>query len=314
MNTPTNTNGIIAAAAEKKAVEKAPAKKQSPANQMRVILDSASTQKLLRDSLKENAGAFTASVLELYKSDSKLQMCDAGAVFAECLKAVALKLPISKQLGFAYVVPYKRSVQNEEKKWIEVTEPQFQIGYKGMIQLCMRTGAYKYINADVVYKGEYQGTDKLTGYVDLNGKKISDDVIGYFAYIETISGFKKTVYWDRDKMEKHALQYSKAYKAFNAKKIKNTPWADNFDDMAIKTVLRNLLSKYGVMSVEMANALQSEDTPADIAFDAPLQGDSSEIDVDISSAEQAAEIPAEGGEALPKADENDGPDPTYPFD
>ncbi len=301
MNTPTNTNGIIAAAAEKKTAEKAPMKKQSPANQMRIILDSKSTQKLLQDSLKENAGAFTASVLELYKSDSKLQTCDASAVFAECLKAVALKLPISKQLGFAYILPYNGV-------------PQFQIGYKGMIQLCMRTGAYKYINADVVYKGEYQGTDKLTGYVDLNGKKTSDDVIGYFAYIETTSGFKKTVYWDRDKMEKHALQYSKAFKAYKANKIQSTPWADNFDDMAIKTVLRNLLSKYGVMSVEMANALQAEDTPADSAFDAPLQSDNGEIDVDISTSEQAAEIPAESSEIPPKADDNDDTDPVYPFD
>ncbi len=293
MNTPTNTNGIIAAAAEKKAAA-TDEKEQTPANQMRVILDRKSTQKLLRDSLKENAGAFTASVLELYKSDSNLQMCDAGAVFAECLKAVALKLPISKQLGFAYIVPYKGV-------------PQFQIGYKGMIQLCMRTGAYKYINADVVYKGEYQGTDKLTGYVDLNGKKTSNEVVGYFAYIETISGFKKTVYWDRDKMEKHALQYSKAYKAYNAKKLEKTPWADNFNEMAIKTVLRNLLSKYGVMSVEMATALQAEDAPTENIDYQPLQSENGEINIDVSDAEQRAEIPADPAESAP-------PDPDYPFD
>ncbi len=293
MNTPTNTNGIIAAAAEKKTAEKAPMKKQSPANQMRIILDSKSTQKLLQDSLKENAGAFTASVLELYKSDSKLQTCDASAVFAECLKAVALKLPISKQLGFAYIVPYNGV-------------PQFQIGYKGMIQLCMRTGAYKYINADVVYEGEYQGADKLTGYINLNGEKTSDKIIGYFAYIETINGFKKAVYWNAEKVREHAKHYSKAYSS--------GAWKTNFHEMAIKTVLRNLLSKYGVMSIEMANALQTEDTYAADVPAEPLQSDSGEIDVDVSTSEQAAEILTENGETPPKADDNDDTDPVYPFD
>ncbi len=284
MNTPTNTNGIIAAAAEKKVVEKAPTKKQSPANQMRVILDRASTQKLLQDSLKENAGAFTASILELYKSDSKLQMCDAGAVFAECLKAVALKLPISKQLGFAYVVPYGNT-------------PQFQIGYKGMIQLCLRTGRYKCINADVVYEGEFQGADKLTGYVDLNGEKTSDKIIGYFAYIETIDGFKKAVYWDRKKVENHAKRYSKSFGS--------GAWKTNFDEMAIKTVMRNLLSKYCIMSVEIENALRAEGAPADNDFDELTRDYADEQNIEAST-EQTVEIPA-------AASENPPPELEYPF-
>ncbi len=286
MNTPTNTNGIIAASAEKKTAEKAPAKKQSPANQMKVILDSKSTQKLLQNSLKENAGAFTASVLELYKSDSNLQMCDAGAVFAECLKAVALKLPISKQLGFAYIVPYKGV-------------PQFQIGYKGMIQLCLRTGKYKCINADVVYDGEFRGADKLTGYVDLNGEKISNKIIGYFAYIETTDGFKKAVYWSTEKVREHAKQHSKSYGS--------GAWQTNFDEMAIKTVMRNLLSKYCLMSTEIENALQAENAPAEEIDYKPLKNENTEIDINVSSTEQKAEIPAETFENTP-------PESDYPFD
>lgn len=272
MNTTKNTQGTIAAAANAKAAPKP----KSPSNIMRGILDNENTKKLLQDSLKENAGAFSASVIDLYNSDKYLQMCDPKQVFAECLKAVSLKLPISKQLGFAYVIPYKNV-------------PQFQIGYKGMIQLCMRTGAYKYINADVVYKGEFVGADKLTGEVDLSGEKISDEVVGYFAYIETVNGFKKALYWSKEKVIEHAQKFSKSYNSANS------VWKSNFDSMAIKTVLRNLLSKYGVMSVEMANAMQAEEAPAQL----PEESAANEIDV----AADVSEPPADAESA----------DDNYPF-
>lgn len=279
MNKTTNTDGIIAAAAEKKPVA---VNGKSPANMMRDILDNKATKDLLKDSLKENAGAFAASILDLYNSDTYLQRCNPKQVFGECLKAVSLKLPISKQLGFAYVVPYGNV-------------PQFQLGYKGMIQLCMRTGEYKYINADVVYEGEYQGADKLTGHVDLNGERTSDKVVGYFAYIETLNGFKKAIYWSKEKVTEHARKFSKSYNS------NNSVWKSNFDAMAIKTVLRNLLSKYGVMSVEMANALQSEETPAR----AP-ETDEYEVDVD------SEEIPSEAEQTTGESDPN--PADGYPFE
>ncbi len=233
----TNTNGMIAAA---KSAPAAAQPKATPANKMRCVLDSKATKALLQNTLKENAGAFSASVLELFNNDTKLQACGAEAVFTECLKAASLKLPINKQLGFAYVIPYKGT-------------PQFQLGYRGMIQLCLRTGAYKYINAGVVYEGEYLGENKLTGEVDLSGDKTSDKIVGYFAYIETINGFKKSIYWDYDRTYKHAKKFSKSFDSANS------VWKTDFDAMAIKTVLRNLISHYGIMSVEMANAVTAED-------------------------------------------------------
>lgn len=236
----TNTNGMIAAAAAKPA---APAKPHSPANIMRGILDSSATKKLLQDSLKENAGAFAASVLDLYNSDKCLQRCEPKQVFAECLKAVSLKLPINKQLGFAYVIPYKDTAQ-------------FQLGYKGMIQLCMRTGAYKYINSGAVYEGEFKGEDKLTGEIDISGEKTSDTIVGYFAYIETLNGYRKAIYWSKDKVLSHARKYSKSFNSTNS------VWKSDFDAMAIKTVLRNLLSHYGYMSVEMSTAFEAEENTA----------------------------------------------------
>ena len=213
--------------------------KKSPVNMMKDIVNNAGSMQILKNSLNDNAGAFAASVIDLYNSDTTLQKCDPAKVFGECLKAVSLKLPINKQLGFAYIIPYGNV-------------PQFQLGYKGLVQLAMRTGAYRFINAGAVYEGEYVKSDKQTGAIDLNGARTGDDIIGYFAYIETMNGFSKTLYWTVDELKAHALRYSKSYKNGNA------IWKDNFKEMATKTVLRNLLTHWGFMSVDMASALSSD--------------------------------------------------------
>ena len=193
-----------------------------------------------RNVLEENAGAFMASILELYQSDTALQECDPNKIILEALKAATLKLPINKQLGFAYIIPYKGI-------------PQFQLGYKGYIQLAQRSGQYRYINADVVYEGEQVTYDRITGMLMITGEATSDTPIGYFAYFQLLNGFEKCVYWTREKVEAHAKRYSKAWNR------QNSPWHTNFDAMALKTVIRNIISKYGVMSVEFANAV-AEDT------------------------------------------------------
>lgn len=221
--------------------QKAVAKR--PVDQLKAILGADSVQEQFQNALKENSGAFVASIIDLYSSDSYLQQCDPGKVVAEALKAATLKLPINKSLGFAYIVPYRDK---------GVQAPQFQIGYKGYIQLAMRTGQYKYLNAGVVYEGEYKGRDKLTGIVDLSGEKTSDTVVGYFAYMELINGFAKSVYWTIEEVTAHAKKFSKSYNS------SSSAWKTNFDSMAIKTVIRNLLSKYGIMSIDMTTALTSD--------------------------------------------------------
>jgi recombination protein RecT len=218
-------------------------KKASPAEMMRKVASSTSIQEILTSSLKDNAGSFTASIIELYSSDGYLQRCDAGSVMREALKAVSLKLPVNKQLGFAYIIPRRNK---------GVWEPMFQIGYKGLIQLAMRTGAYRYINAGEVYQGEYRGQDKLTGEVDLSGEAESEEIIGYFAYIETLNGFKKALYWPKARLIKHVSMYSDSYKSGNQ------IWTKNFTEMATKTVLKYLLSHWGVMSVEMLDAYSKD--------------------------------------------------------
>ena len=138
----------------------------------------------------------------------------------------------------------------------------------------MRTGAYKTMNMDNVYEGELRVVNRLTGEIDLGGDRISDKVIGYFAYIETVNGFSKTLYWSVDKVISHAKKFSKSYNSGAA------IWKQNFDEMAQKTVMRNLISKWGVMSVDLQRAIDLDN--ADLADKAitgegTVDGDTGEI-------------------------------------
>lgn len=213
--------------------------KRTKVEALKNIMGSASIQEQFKNALKDNTGPFVASVIDLFNGDNYLQECDPGQVVMECLKAATLKLPINKSLGFAYVIAYKKV-------------PQFQIGYKGLIQLAMRTGQYRIINADAVYEGEFRSLNKLTGEFDLSGDKTSDKIVGYFAHIEMLNGFSKTLYMTKEKVEAHAKKYSKTYH------IESGPWKKEFDAMATKTVIRNLLGHYGYLSVEMISAFDQD--------------------------------------------------------
>lgn len=236
----TKQQGMITATANKVPTRVAHA---TPLTSLKDILGKNTIMQQFQNALKDGSGAFATSIVDLYSSDKYLQGCEPGAVIAECLKAATLKLPINKQLGFAYVIPYKDH---------GVLKPQFQLGYKGYIQLAIRSGFYKHINVDTVYEGEYKGANKTTGEIDVNGEKTGDKAIGYIAHIETLNGFSKTMYWTREAVIKHANQYSKSYKAGSS------IWAEHFDEMAQKTVLRNLLSHYGLLSVEMQATMSNE--------------------------------------------------------
>lgn len=228
-------------------------------DQFKGVLNSQTIRAQLKNSLKDNAGAFLSSMIDLYAGDSSLQNCDPEKVALECVKAAALKLPISKALGFAYVVPYKNV-------------PAFTIGYKGLVQLAQRTGQYKTINADAVYEGEYVGGDKLTGEIDLSGEAISDKVIGYFAYIELINGFKKTLYMSKEQIIEWAKRYSPSYKS------SYSPWQTEFDKMAQKTVIRRLISTYGALSMEMQTIITEDDNETKVNRDIAANANIIKID------------------------------------
>lgn len=255
-----------------------------PIDKLKNILAAQSVQEQFEAVLKENAGAFVASIIDLYNTDRTLQMCDPKNVVMEALKAASLKLPINKQLGFAWIVPYRDSKTGQ---YI----PTFQLGYKGYIQLCMRTGAYRYINADVVYEGELVKHDKLTGEIEIDpAQRKSDKKIGYFAFIETLNGFRKTLYMSVEEVIKHAQQYSKSYSS------KNSVWATDFDAMALKTCLRLLLSKYGVMSVEMQRAYIEDSADTVALADERIADDSFDGEVIEAEAVEVTDMPEDAAE------------------
>ena len=211
----------------------------SPINQMKELVNNTALNKMFKDALKENSGAFLSSLIDLYNSDTNLQKCKAKDVIMEALKAATLKLPINKQLGFAYIVPYK-------------DVPQFQLGYKGYIQLAMRTGQYQNLNAGIIYEGMEIKNNYLAGTIEIHGDKQSDNEIGYFAYFKLINGFEKCLYMSKEDITKHAQKFSKTYS------FKGSSWQTNFSAMALKTVTRLLLSKYGILSTEMQTAITNE--------------------------------------------------------
>ncbi|MFC1924277.1 recombinase RecT [Chloroflexota bacterium] len=217
-----------------------------PIGALQKALSAESVRQQFDNCLSENAGAFIASIIDLVGSNPGLQQCDSNAVIRECLKAATLKLPINSQLGFAWIIPYKVK---------GVPTPQFQIGYKGLVQLAMRTGQYKVLNADLIYEGEDIKLDRLTGKVEISGEATSEKPLGYFAHMELINGFTKTLYMTNETIVNHGKRFSKTWS------VPNSAWQTDFDAMALKTVLRRLLSKWGYLSIEMANVLDKVEEP-----------------------------------------------------
>jgi len=186
--------------------------------------------------LGQKAKGFVTSVLQVVNSNNYLAKADPKTVYASAMIAATLDLNINNSLGYAYIVPYKG-------------QAQFQIGYKGLIQLAQRTGEYKSINAIPIDESHLVSWNPLSEEleVDFNHEK-SGKVVGYAARFELLNGFCKTVYWTKKEVEEHAKKYSQSYS------YKSSPWNTNFDQMAIKTVLKKALSTYGIMSVEMVRA------------------------------------------------------------
>ena len=195
-----------------------------------------------------------------------LQECDAATILSAGLLGEALNLSPSPQLGQFYMVPYE-----DKERGCKVA--QFQLGYKGYIQLAIRSGQYRKINVLPIKEGELVSFDPMTEEIEVN--LIEDDELrektptaGYYAMFEYVNGFRKAIYWSYKKMLNHADQYSKAFskKAYQDLKDGKIPqsdlwkyssfWYKNFDDMACKTMLRQLISKWGIMSIEMQKALE----------------------------------------------------------
>jgi recombination protein RecT len=214
-----------------------------PIDKLKGILAVPSVQEGFNRALADAAPLFTASIIDVVGSSKELQECEPGDVIKEAMKAAVLRLPINRSLGFAWIVPRK-----DHGSWA----PQMQIGWRGFVQLAQRTAQYRYLNAGPIFEGETINEDRLTGAVTIAGKATSDVPLGFFAYFELLNGFRKAIYWSAEKMAAHRDRYvPKWEKAGGA-------WVTHSRDMATKTVLATLLRKWGVLSVEMQRALETE--------------------------------------------------------
>lgn len=212
------------------------------------------TQEYLQQVLGEKKSSFINNLTALVAGSKQLQACNPMSVMYAAIKATALDLPLDPNLGFAYVIPYKNNKEGD-------TDAQFQIGYKGFIQLAMRSGQYRTINVRDVREGEIVGEDFVSG--DLRFKKLNSNrdkatIIGYVAFFRLVNGFEKMVFWTVDEVKQHAITYSKTYGSTIKNVREASKWVTDFDAMAKKTALKSLLSKYGVLSVEMKTAITSD--------------------------------------------------------
>lgn len=219
-------------------------------------ITSPATQKYLTDLLHERKGVFVSNLTALVANNVNLQCCEPYTLMFAALKATALNLPIEPSLGMAHVIPFKNKKRG-------VTEAQFQIGYKGFQQLALRTGQYKRINTTEVRQGEIGKRNRLTGQIEWNwiedeAQRLKTPIIGYVNYFLLLNGFESTFYMSKEEMEAHALRYSQTYKSTTSYIKEQSKWTTDFDAMALKTVIKLNLSKNGVLSTELQDAIRAD--------------------------------------------------------
>lgn len=250
------------------------------------MISTPGYQKMINNTLKDPARVrrFVASITSAVAINPLLQECDPATILSGALLGESLNLSPSPQLGQYYLVPF-----NNTKKGCK--DAQFQLGYKGYVQLALRSGYYKRLNVMAVKEGELLRWNPLTEEIELDlmtdeQEREKTPTIGYVASFEYLNGFTKTIYWPKDKMEAHAQKYSKGYAA----KKGYTFWEKDFDAMAYKTMLRQLISKWGVMSIDLQSAFEADiqaedseyvqagemDTPA-VAATTPVTDENGEV-------------------------------------
>jgi recombination protein RecT len=207
----------------------------TPTNSIKDYFGSELVRKKFAEVLGANTPSFCTTVVQIASQNEQLSKCDPASIMQSAMVAATLNLAVNPNLGFAYILPYG-------------SKAQFQLGYKGLIQLAQRSGQFVNISSTPIYDGQIASENPLTGYV-FDFTKKSNKVIGYAAYFKLLNGFEKTLYMSVEQLQAHGKKYSQTYKkGFGL-------WADDFDAMAQKTVVKQLLSKYAPLSVEMTKAM-----------------------------------------------------------
>jgi recombination protein RecT len=203
---------------------------------VKAIFEKDSVKSKINEMLGKKAPGFITSVLQVTTNNALLTKADPMSVYNAAMIAATLDLPINQNLGFAWIVPYKG-------------QAQFQMGWKGYVQLAQRTGQYSRINVVKVYESQFKGFNAL--HEELNADfniHPSGKVVGYAAYFRLVNGYEKTVYWTIEQVQEHGQRFSQSFNG------NSSPWKSDFDAMAMKTVLKHTLSKWGILSIEMQKA------------------------------------------------------------
>ena len=201
---------------------------------LKSIFEKDAVKSKMNELLGSRATGFVTSVLQVTSNNTLLSKAEPMSVYNAAMTAAALDLPINQNLGFAWIVPYKGHAQ-------------FQMGWKGYVQLAQRTGQYSRINVVKVYENQFKSFSALHEDLDVDFNLAPEGaVVGYAAYFKLINGFEKTTYWSKDQAIEHGKRFSQTFN--------NGPWKSDFDAMAMKSLLKNTLSKWGILSIEMQKA------------------------------------------------------------
>lgn len=207
------------------------------------FFNSPAVKAKFQEVLKGKENEFVASLLSIVTNNKLFARASNQSIMTAAMKAAVLNLPIEPSLGQAYIVPYGQ-------------EAQFQLGYKGLLQLAQRSGKYKSITAGIVYKSQFISYNPLFEELEIDFTQPQDEVVGYFASFKLINGFEKLTYWTKEQAEAHGKRFSKTYS--------KGPWSSDFDAMAQKTLLKQIISKYGPLSVEMEQAFTADNESEDV--------------------------------------------------
>lgn len=239
-------------------------KKVGPVAQVKSLLAENTVKKRFEDVLGKKAPQFMASIVNVVSASPQLKQCEPNSIMAASFVAASFDLPIDSNLGFAALVPYDKKFKDQNGNWQKVKLAQFQMMYKGFIQLAIRTGEYEKMNCSEVYEDEILSYNPITGECEfvtdfkeckqrINGEK--DKVAGYYAWFRLRSGFTKELYMSKNEVNNHAKTYSQAYRYDLNDNKQSSKWTTDFDSMGKKTVIKLLLSKWGILSVEMQKAI-----------------------------------------------------------
>lgn len=265
---------------------------------MNAMLDGEKLRSRFDDLLGKRAPQFISSVVSLVNADLNLQQAfyeSPMTIIQSALKAATFDLPIDQNLGYAYIVPFKNSKKNADGTWSKKMEASFILGWKGMHQLALRTGAYKTINVVDIREGELKSYNRLTEEVNIqfvedDNERESLPIIGYVGYYRLVNGAEKTIYMTKKQIENHEKRFRKG-------DYMGKGWKDDFDAMARKTIYRRLIGKWGVMSIDyqshgdavnLANQMQDEynlENPNDIPYEVD---DYTVIDTDTGEVKEDA--------------------------